>query len=33
LNSFKVILNGLYKYLRIKKYKDLSELVGIAQRY
>jgi dihydroorotate dehydrogenase (NAD+) catalytic subunit len=33
LNSFKEILNGLYKYLRIKKYKDLSELVGIAQRY
>ena len=33
LNCFKEILNGLYKYLRIKKYKDLSELVGIAQRY
>jgi len=33
LNSFKEILNGLYKYLHIKKYKDISELIGIAQRY
>ncbi|MBA3750637.1 MAG: dihydroorotate dehydrogenase [Nitrosopumilus sp.] len=33
LNSFDKILKGLYKYLKIKNYSDISELIGIAQRY
>ncbi|MER5175893.1 MAG: dihydroorotate dehydrogenase [Candidatus Nitrosocosmicus sp.] len=33
LNSFNKILKGLYKYLQVKNYKDISELIGIAQRY
>ena len=33
LNSFNKILKGLHKYLEIKNYKDISDLVGIAQRY
>jgi len=33
LNSFNKILKGLYKYLKIKNYSDISELIGIAQRY
>ncbi|MDQ6723839.1 MAG: dihydroorotate dehydrogenase [Thermoproteota archaeon] len=33
LNSFNKILEGLYKYLKVKSYKDISELIGIAQRY
>jgi dihydroorotate dehydrogenase (NAD+) catalytic subunit len=33
LNSFNKILKGLYKYLEIKNYKNITELIGIAQRY
>jgi dihydroorotate dehydrogenase (NAD+) catalytic subunit len=33
LNSFKEILNGLYHYLKIKKYSCVSELIVIAKRY
>ena len=33
LNSFNKILKGLYKYLEIKNYKSISEVIGIAQKY
>ncbi len=33
LNSFNKILRGLSKYLEIKNYKNITELIGIAQRY
>jgi dihydroorotate dehydrogenase (NAD+) catalytic subunit len=33
LNSFNKILKGLSKYLEIKNYKNITELMGIAQRY
>ncbi len=33
INSFNKILKGLYRYLQLKNYKDISELIGIAQRY
>jgi dihydroorotate dehydrogenase (NAD+) catalytic subunit len=33
LNSFNEILIGLYKYLQLKNYRDISEIIGIAQRY
>ena len=33
LNSFNRILRGLHKYLEIKNYKNISEMIGIAQRY
>ena len=33
LNSFNEILIGLYKHLKLKNYKNISEMIGIAQRY
>jgi dihydroorotate dehydrogenase (NAD+) catalytic subunit len=33
LNSFNRILRGLHKYLEIKNYKNITEMIGIAQRY
>ncbi len=33
LNSFNAILKGLDKYLKIKRYSNIEDLVGIAHRY
>jgi dihydroorotate dehydrogenase (NAD+) catalytic subunit len=33
LNSFNKILKGLHEYLKVKNYKDILELTGVAQKY
>ncbi|MGN6823420.1 MAG: dihydroorotate dehydrogenase [Candidatus Nitrosocosmicus sp.] len=33
LKSIDTITKGIYRYLKLKKYKSISDLVGIAQRY
>jgi dihydroorotate dehydrogenase (NAD+) catalytic subunit len=33
LTSINEILNGLYEYLQLKNYENISELIGIAHRY